>query len=278
MPISIRIRCIAFLLALGSVAGAQVNILAASEFQPALEELRKSYTAVTGVPTHATYGSSGALAAKAKAPGTDVYIASDKSWADIVAATPRADGPVLVFASIPICIWTRGTGVEPDPMLAQLQRENVGRVAIADSANSPDGALAAKAMHNLASWPDIQRRILLLPDAGAVAESLSAPATLPEPDSATAPDKATTKSPKRKPVIPLTDAFFPQPLLWGTPIAGIGRWVAVDTSLAPYLHPSLVRLRSLNPTRGDASQKFIDFLQSPRGRSILRAKGFLPPP
>ena len=292
-------RAFMALLALGSAACAQVNILASSEFQPALEELRKAYTAMSGVPTHATYGSSGAMAARAKAPGTDVFLAGDKSWADSVAKTSRAEGPVLVLASVPVCIWTRGMGVEPDPLLAQLQRENVGRIAISDTFLSTDGALAVKAMHGLAGWPEIRRRVLQVSDPGAVADSLAKPLPPPEPDTPAVADSSkdgaklaakdsakakpakpvAAKPAKRKPAhIPLTDAFFPQPLLWGTPIAGIGRWVAVDSSLAPSLLPSVIRLKSINPTRADASQKFIDFLQSPRGRSILRAKGFLPPP
>jgi ABC-type molybdate transport system substrate-binding protein len=290
MPTTRSIRSLAFLLAMGSVATAQVNILASAEFEPALEELRSAYTAVSGVPTHATYGSSGALAHKAATPGTDVYMAGDKSWADSVAKTPRAEGDVLVLATTPLCIWTRGTGVEPDPQLAQLQRENVGRIALADTLKSPDGALAARAMHGLAGWPDIKRRILLLPDPASVADSMAKPLPPPEPDTPAVVDtgkdtskpgasKPAPKVAKPKPLrIPLTDAFFSQPLLWNTPLAGIGRWVAVDTAMAPPLHPSVVRLKSLNPSRADAAQKFILFLQSPRGRSILRAKGFLPPP
>lgn len=288
-------RSLSALLILGSVASAQVNILAGAEFEPALEELRKSYTAVSGVPTHATYGSSGALYAKAMVAGTDIFLASDKSWADSVAKTPRAEGSVLVLASIPLCIWTRGTGVEPDPLLGQLQRENVGRIAVSDTFKSPDGRYAVRAMHNLAGWPDIRRRLLVLPDAGAIADSLAKPLPPPEIDTPAVADTAnkdTSKAaqakaaaPAPKPVgkpkparIPLTDAFVPQPLLWNTPIAGAGRWVAVDSSLAPSLLPSVIRLKSVNPTRADASQKFMDFLQSPRGRSILRSKGFLPPP
>lgn len=284
-------RSLLTLLALGSAASAQVNILAASEFQPALEELRQSFSAQSGIPTHAAYGSSGVMAAKAKAPGIDIFLSSDKAWADSLGNSPRAEGPALILATSPVCIWTRGSGVEPDPRLAQLQRDNVGRIALADTFKSPDGRLAVQAMHSLAGWPEIRRRILLLPDPGVVADSLDKPLPPPEPDSVLADTgkdtaKAAAKGPAKPPKfvkahklhIPLTDAFVPQPLLWGTPIAGAGRWVQIDTALAPPLYPSVVRLKSLNPTRGMAAKAFMDFLQSPRGRSILRSKGFLPPP
>jgi len=271
-----------------ATASAQVNILAASEFKPALEELRISFSAQTGIPTHATYGSSGAMAAKAKAPGTDIFLASSKAWADTLGSGPRAEGPALVLATTPVCIWTRGTGVEPDPRLAQLQRDNVGRIAISDTFKSPDGRLAVQAMHSLAGWPEIRRRILMLPDPGDVGDSVAKPLPSAEPDTVVADTgKDTSKTPAKiakvaakvpKPHIPLTDAFLPQPLLWGTSIAGTGRWVPIDTSLVPPLYPSVVRLKSINPTRGDAAKAFLAFLQSPRGRSILRAKGFQPPP
>lgn len=271
-----------------ATASAQVNILAASEFRPALEELRISFSAQTGIPTHASYGSSGAIAAKAKAPGTDIFLSSSKAWADTLGNGPRAEGPALVLATTPVCIWTRGTGVEPDPRLAQLQRDNVGRIAISDTFKSPDGRLAVQAMHSLAGWPEIRRRILMLPDPGDVGDSVAKPLPPAEPDTVVADTgkdtsktaaktaKVTVKAPKLH--IPLTDAFLPQPLLWGTSIAGTGRWVPIDTSLVPPLYPSVVRLKSINPTRGDAAKAFLAFLQSPRGRSILRAKGFQPPP
>jgi ABC-type molybdate transport system substrate-binding protein len=282
-------RSLLALLAAVTATSAQVNILASSEFQPALEELRKSFSAQTGIPTHAAYGSAGTMAAKAKAPGTDVFLSSNKAWADTLGNSPRAEGPAIILATTPVCIWTRGTGVEPDPMLAQLQRENVGRIAISDTFKSPDGRLAVQAMHGLAGWPEIRRRILMLPDPSDVADSVGKPLPPPEPEDTAVSDttkdtakgtvktrKAVLKAPKLH--IPLTDAFLPQPMLWGTPIAGNGRWVTIDTSLAPPLYSSVVRLKSINPTRGDAAKSFVQFLQSPRGRSILRSKGFQPPP
>ena len=281
-------RSLLALLAFVATASAQVNILAASEFRPALEDLRSSFSAQTGIPTHATYGSSGVMAAKAKAPGTDIFLSSNKAWADTLGLGPRSEGPALVLATTFVCIWTRGTGVEPDPRLAQLQRDNVGRIAISDTTKSPDGRLAVQAMHSLAGWPEIRRRLLVLPDPSDVGDSVAKPLPPPEPDTVVAdtgkdtsktttkPTKVAVKAPKLH--IPLTDAFLPQPLLWGTSIAGTGRWVPIDTSLAPPLYASVVRLKSINPTRGEAAKSFLAFLQSPRGRSILRAKGFQPPP
>lgn len=284
-------RSLLALLVAVSSACAQVNILASSEFQPALEELRNSFSAQTGIPTHATYGSAGSMAAKAKSPGTDIFLSSSKAWADSLGNSPRAEGPALILATTFVCIWTRGSGVEPDPRLAQLQRDNVGRIAISDTFKSPDGRIAVQAMHSLAGWPEIRRRILMLPDPQDVGDSVAKPLPPPEPEDTVAADtakdssktpvkvaKVAVKAPKSQPHIPLTDAFLPQPLLWGTPIAGTGRWVPIDTSLAPPLYSSVVRLKSINPTRGDAAKAFLAFIQSPRGRSILRSKGFLPPP
>lgn len=298
MRIDRFIRCLCAVSALGTAASAQVSIAASSEFRPALEELRSSFTAQYGIPTRATYGSSGDQAAKSKAPGTDIFISSSKAWADTLANSPRGEGQSVVIATVPVCIWTRGTGVEPDPKLAQLLRENVGLIAISDTNKSPDGRIAVQAMHSLAGWSEVRRRILMLPDPAFIADSLSK--SLPPPeidsfavdsirrDSAIAFGDTTVKhiarpvskitKPAKPARIPLTDAFVPQPLVWGTPIAGSGRWVTVDSTIAPALYPAVVRLKSANPTRGDQAKTFIDFLQSPRGRSILRSKGFQPPP
>jgi ABC-type molybdate transport system substrate-binding protein len=293
MRLNPNFRSLLVVLATGAAASAQVNILAASEYQPALEVLRKAFTAQTGIPTHATYGSSGALAEKAKAPGTDIFLSSDRSWADKLANSPRSQGPVLVLATAPVCIWIRGSGLEPDPKLSHLLRETPGRIALTDTIASPDGKAAVEAMHSLVGWPEIRRRILMLPDAAEVGDSLAATVAQPEQevvgtDTANDTSKAAVKDTAKMATKPearkasnsriLTDAFLPQPLLWGTPIAGTGRWVPIDTSLAPPLYPSVILLKSINPSRGDAAKAFLQFLQSPRGVSILRAKGFLPPP
>jgi hypothetical protein len=80
----------------------------------------------------------------------------------------------------------------------------------------------------------------------------------------------------------LSNGFLPQPLLWNSPqsgpLAGTGRLTPVDPELLPPLLPSVIRLKSLNAPRTDAAKQFLAFLQSPRGRSILRSNGFLPPP
>jgi len=172
-----------------------------------------------------------------------------------------------------------------DPKLSHLLRETPGRIALTDTIASPDGKAAVEAMHSLVGWPEIRRRILMLPDAAEVGDSLAVPVAQPEPEVAGTDSAKDTAKMASKPEAReasnsriLTDAFLPQPLLWGTPIAGTGRWVPVDTSLAPPLYPSVVQLKSINPSRGDAAKAFLQFLQSPRGVSILRAKGFLPPP
>ncbi|HXP90342.1 MAG TPA: substrate-binding domain-containing protein [Fibrobacteria bacterium] len=293
MRLNPTIRSLLVVLFAGAAVSAQVNILAASEYQPALEVLRKAFTAQTGIPTHATYGSSGALAEKAKSAGTDIFLSSDKSWADKLANSPRSNGPVLVLATAPVCIWIRGSGLEPDPKLGHLLRETPGRIALTDTLDSPDGKAAVEAMHSLVGWPEIRRRILMLPDAAEVGDSLAVPVAQPEPEvvktdtakdtsKAAAKDtgKTATKPEAKKPSTSriLTDAFLPQPLLWGTPIAGTGRWVPIDTSLVSPLYPSVILLKSINPSRADAAKAFLQFLQSPRGVSILRSKGFLPPP
>jgi len=293
MRLNPSFRSLLVVLSAGAAASAQVNILAASEYQPALEVLRNAFTAQTGIPTHATYGSSGALAEKAKSPGTDIFLSSDKSWADVLANSPRSIGPTLILATAPVCIWIRGTGLEPDPRLSHLLREGSGRIAVADTTASPDGKAAVEAMHSLAGWPQIRRRLLVLPDAAEVGDSLEAPVSQPEPEVAavdtgkdtgktaakdTAKTAAKPESRKAANSHVLTDAFLPQPLLWGTPIAGTGRWVPVDTTLIAPLYPSVVVLKSINPSRGDATKAFLKFLQSPRGVSILRSRGFLPPP
>lgn len=294
--------CFLAALAFAGASRAQVSMTASSEFQPALDELRKAFTAQSGIPTRVIYGSSGAMADAAKAPGVDLFLSASRSLADSIAASNRADDGTLVIASIPVATWVRGSKVQPDGQLSHLGRTHLGRIAIADTNRSPDGRAAVEALHNLQTWPDIRKRLVVLANPQVVVDSLVMDkSSQPEPhDSASieASEKDSLKDTLKRDSVhkdtskkdakphkskvpavpPITDAFLPQPLLWNTHVAGQGRWVALDPAWAPPLLPSVVRLKSVNPSRAEATRNFLQFLQSPKGRSILAARGFLPAP
>lgn len=285
------VACIA--LATCSAAWSQVSIAASSEFRPAIEEIRKAFQDQTGIPTRAVYGSSGAMAQRSKAIGTDIFLSSDKSWADSLAATPRAVDKPLVLGAQPVCVWVRGSVIDPSSELDHLVEKNNGEIVIADSSLSPDATAVVKALRNLPNWPSIRSRLVMLPDPGSVVDSLAlhkAPPAEPSakdapPADSTAKDSSKAASDSGKPQKPaakrprtLANGFLPQPMLWNSPIAGIGRWIPVDASIIAPLRATALRLKSVNAPRSDAAKSFMDFLQSPKARAILRSKGFLPPP
>lgn len=285
------VACIAF--ATCSVAWSQVSIAASSEFRPAIEEIRKAFQDQTGIPTRAVYGSSGAMAQRAKAIGTDIFLSSDKGWADSLASTPRAVDKTLVLGTQPVCVWVRGSVIDPSSELDHLVEKNNGEIVIADSSLSPDAVGVVKALRSLPNWPSIRSRLVVLPDPGTVLDSLASnkappaePVAKDEPQAdSTAKDSSKVAEDSGKPQKPpakrprtFANGFLPQTMLWNSPIAGIGRWVPVEASIIPPLRASALRLKSVNAPRSDAAKSFMDFLQSPKARAILRAKGFLPPP
>jgi ABC-type molybdate transport system substrate-binding protein len=259
----------------------QVTIVASSEFRTALEDIRKSFQEQTGIPTRATYGSSGAMSLRAKTPGTDIFLSADKKWTDSLASTPRADDRPVVLATIPVCVWVRGSHLDPSNDLTHLGEKSPGEIVIADTLLSPDAAEVVKVLHDLPNWPDIRRRLVMVPDPGAVVDSL----THLQPGETTTSDSTklsdTAKSKKTVPAKKnrsLANGFMTQPLLWNNSLAGSGRWTPIDPALVPPLTPSVIRLKSLNAPRTDAAKAFLAFLQAPRARATLRANGFLPPP
>jgi len=269
-------------LMVSGLACSQVTIVASPEFRTALEDIRKSFQEQTGIPTRVTYGSSGAMAQRAKAPGTDIFLSSDKNWADSLASTPRADDRPIALASIPVCVWVRGSVLDPSNDLSHLGEKSPGEIVIPDTLLSPDGAAVVKVMHDLPNWPGIRQRLVMLPDPGVVVDSLthqhSANASNPS-DSSKSVDTAKSKKPvAAKKTRSLANGFVSQPLLWNNSLAGSGRWTPIDPALVPPLTPSVIRLKSLNAPRTDAAKAFLAFLQAPRARATLRANGFLPAP
>lgn len=332
------VRLVSLLLVACGASWSQVTIVAASEYRPALEEIRKAFQDQTGIPTRVTYGSSGAMAHQAKAPGTDIFLSSDKSWADSLAGTPRAEESPIVLGSQPVCVWVRGSVLEPSANLDHLVELSKGDIVLADTVLSPDGAAALKALRTLPAWESFRTRLVVVGNDELVVDSLSRHSTeattevvpkdtsSPVVDTVAKVDSAETQAApadtavvykkrvsskakrhakeavaepavekksghsRSKKVVEVTtkearvlsNGFLPQPMLWNSPqsgpLAGTGRWTPVDPALLPPLLPSVIRLKSLNTPRGDAAKSFLAFLQSPRGRSILRSNGFLPPP
>lgn len=287
---------ILFVLTTSALSQGQVSIVASSEFKPAIEEIRKAFQDQTGIPTRAAYGSSGAMAQRAMAAGTDIFLSSDKFWADSLASTSRADDKPLVLATEPVCVWVRGSVLDPSSELEHLGERSPGEIVIADTLLSPDGAAVVKALHNLPNWNALRQRLVMLPDPGAVVDSLTqqhtASASAPIDTSVHTKDSVKTAD-SSKPVVDsiknknrpaakktrsLANGFLPQPLLWNNAVAGTGRWTPIDPTLVPVLQPTVLRLKSLNAPRTDAAIKFLAFLQSPRARSIFRSNGFLPAP
>jgi ABC-type molybdate transport system substrate-binding protein len=262
------------------LACSQVTIVASSEFRSALEDIRKSFQDQTGIPTRVTYGSSGAMAQRAKAAGTDIFLSSDKKWADSIAASPRSDDRTIVLATEPVCVWVRGSVLEPSNELDHLGEKSPGEIVIPDTILSPDGAAVVKALHDLPNWPGIRQRLVVLADPGMVVDSLThQPAVdATSMDTTKSADSSKTKKAPAAKKRSLANGFVPQPLLWNNILAGAGRWTPVESSIVPPLTPSVIRLKSVNAPRTDAAKAFLAFLQSPRARATFRANGFLPPP
>lgn len=163
---------ISLLIACGA-SWSQVTIVAASEYRPALEEIRKAFQDQTGIPTRVTYGNSGAMAERAKAPGTDIFLSSDKSWADTLAATSRADDNPIVLGSQPVCIWVRGSGLEPSANLGHLAELSKGEIVVSDTTLSPIGVAALKALRSLPNWNTLRPRLVVMDNEELVVDSLS---------------------------------------------------------------------------------------------------------
>lgn len=151
----------------------QVTIVAASEFRPALEEIRKAFQEQTGIPTRVTYGSSGAMAHRAKAPGTDIFLSSNKGWTDSLAATARADEGPIVLGAQPVCVWVRGSGLEPSANLEHLAEQSPGSIVLADTLLSPDAEAVIKILHGMPNWKALRERLVVVADDAIVVDSLS---------------------------------------------------------------------------------------------------------
>ena len=213
-------------------------VAAASDLQPAFEELGREYERRTGRAVTFTFGSSGQLAEQLKngAP-YDVFASASAAYVDEVLRAGRGDRESRAdYALGRLAVWTPG---EP-ATLADLASPRFRRIAIANPEHAPYGVAAS---HALAGG---------LRDRLVYGENVSDALRLATSGNADAAVVALSLAQARG-----------------------GSWTQVPaTAHAPLRQALLV---TAAPERREPAQGFADLVTGDVGRSVLARAGFAPP-
>ena len=143
---------LAGLLAVSSSAQAEVFAAAAS-LQPVMEKVAIQFEKEKGIRMDAVFGASGQLARQIEngAP-YDLFLSADEKWARYLEEKGRLE-KVRPVAECPLVLWWAS---EKAPSLDLAKNAKI-RVAIADPAVAPYGALAKNYLDKAGLWAKIEK-------------------------------------------------------------------------------------------------------------------------
>ncbi len=138
-----------------------LDVAVASNYAPALEVIKKQFTAVTGIPVQLTISSSGRFFTqiKHKAP-FDLYFSADTKRPEILNDEGLCSEPVL-YATGHAVLWTSKTELCSikgwKDVMASIDVKNIG---MANPKSAPYGTVVQDTCEKLKEWPVIEKKLV----------------------------------------------------------------------------------------------------------------------
>jgi molybdate transport system substrate-binding protein len=224
-----------------------ITVFAASDLGPAFKQLVPEYERQTGTKVTLVLGSTGMLTQQIRngAPA-DVFFAANESYVEQLSVESlTSEQTRAVYARGRIAIVTSRSWGTPIDQLTALAAPSVKRVAIANPTHAPYGLAARQALEAAGVWNAVQRKLVYgenVQQAVQFVRSGSADAGIVARSVADTPDL---------------------------------RWTMVDQRFhAPLDQVAVVLARTRQPA---AAKAFIDYVNGPAGRGVMRRFGFLLP-
>lgn len=147
----------------GARAEPPIRVAAASDLALAFEELGELFEQETGQAVTFSFGSTGLLAKQIREGAPfDVFAAANVSFVEQLVASGACDGSTQApYARGRIAVWTKRGGVTPPKTLEELGDSRFRRVAIANPEHAPYGLAAKQALERVGLWRSLEPRLVM---------------------------------------------------------------------------------------------------------------------
>ena len=222
----------------------EITVAAAANLMDAFGELGKRFTARTGVKVTNSFGATADLAKQIEngAP-FDVFASADVEHVENLASKGLlADSPRGVYARGKLVLWMPPNVKAQVTRVEDLAGESVSKIAIAKPDVAPYGRAAVESLNALGLWPKVEPKVVYsqtVAQAKQFASSGNADA-----------------------------AFIPRSLVR----EGEGRALDVDAKLHAPIDQAVGVPRASK--KQEAARRFVEFLLSEEGQSILKSFGY----
>lgn len=224
--------------------GDEITVAAAANLTDAFGEIAKRFTARTGVRVTNSFAATADLSKQIEngAP-FDVFASADVEHVEALASKGLlADSPRGVYARGRLVLWLPPNSKAAVARVEDLAGEGVSKVAIAKPDVAPYGRAAVETLNALGLWAKVEPKVVYsqtVAQAKQFASSGNADA-----------------------------AFVPRSLVR----EGEGRAIEVDSKLHAPIDQAVGVVRASK--KQDAARRFVEFLMSEEGQSVLKSFGY----
>lgn len=161
--LSVRVLLAALLLSAGPAQAETLDVAVASNFLLAMKPLATRFEALSGHTLRISGASTGKLYAQVvNGAPFDVLLAADRERPTLLTSSGLASPESrFTYAIGRLVLWSRDPGVSTDGCLDALNRDDAGRVAIANPVTAPYGAAAKQTLLKLGLWESRRGRIVV---------------------------------------------------------------------------------------------------------------------
>lgn len=226
----------------------ELRVAAASDLKFVLEEIAAAFERDQGTKVRLTFGSSGLLYSQiANGAPYDVFLSADEEYPAALARAGAAES-LTRYGEGALVLWAPpGSGPPLARGFEALLDPRVRRIAIANPQHAPYGRAAVAALERAGVYARVRAKLVY-------GENISQAAQFVQSGNAEIG------------IIALALALAP-------PLRDGARW-PVPAGMHPPLHQAVVVVSS-SPRQAQA-RAFVDFLQQPAARALLRRYGLLP--
>ncbi|MFQ5574509.1 MAG: molybdate ABC transporter substrate-binding protein [Terriglobia bacterium] len=139
----------------------RIKIAAASDLQPAFEELAVVLKNQRGVEAVFVFGSSGQLAEQiVNGAGVDMYASANEDYVDKVIKAEKASATSRQHYAVGRLVIISGDADREPPPIGSAEFENADRLAIANPSHAPYGQAAKEALEAGGLWQGAQQKLV----------------------------------------------------------------------------------------------------------------------
>jgi len=228
----------------------KVSVAVAANMQFTMQQLKAEFEKETAIQVDVTVGSSGKLCAQIiESAPFDVFVSADMSYAEELNKKGFAANAPEVYAWGSLVLWTMDNKITPTADLKVLYTPGVKKIAIANPKTAPYGVAAEEALKYYKIYDLVKDKLVYGENIGQTQQFIASQAA--------------------------EIGFIAKSLVLSDEMKGKGKWVDIDKKTYAPIAQGAVVLKHGRETNNTPSQKFYQFLYSPKAKAIFKKYGYI---